>query len=186
MNTLELNKKEVGYLFIITAVVPMFAFIAGIYLSGSSHPSISNEQEQQTIAHTESIKQEVEPIHASPPSIIEHSVDSIGDDKAIIAQLDNSEIPEISYQYDVQAGVFSTISNAIHYQDYLISKGINTEIIAVQAIADTFLYRVVLGSYDSKSEAIQYILSTEQVQELKLDLYIKEINNKTHMTIASL
>ena len=184
MNTLELNKKEVGYLFLIMALFPMFAFTAGLYLSGNSSSDSSNEPVMKSIAQTESINQESQPIYASTPSIIKDPADSLDDESIINTQLDDSEISEISYQYDVQAGVFSKISNAIKYQDHLMSKGINTEIIADRALADSFLYRIVLATYDSKSEAIEYIISTEQIQQL--NLYIKETHNQIQETIASL
>ena len=87
-------------------------------------------------------------------------------------------------QYDIQAGVFSNISNAIQYQNRLIIKDIDAQIIAVPVSNDLFSYRVVLGTFESKTEALQYISLNKQFQ--KIEVYIKEIDNTALPKVASL
>ena len=186
MNTLELNKKEIGYIFMVTALFPVMTFTLGFSLAGDSRSNTNNEQSQQAISRNESIKPEIQSvIHVSPTSTNQHHTGSIHDDKSIdVTQQNKDDLLELKFQYEVQAGVFSNISNAKQYQNYLNGKGLSAEIVAKQILDNSFLYRIVLGSYDSKSEANRYVLSTKQL--LELELYIKEIDNKNRVTIASL
>lgn len=185
MNTLELNKKEIGYLFIITAIFPVMSLTLGFHLSDPPYSYNTIEQKKPVTTNTETSEVKIQEIYASPSSAIERNVELTQKTHTF----EDTQVVEIEVmlpriQYDIQAGVFSNISNAIQYQNRLIIKDIDAQIIAVPVSNDLFSYRVVLGTFESKTEALQYISLNKQFQ--KIEVYIKEIDNTALPKVASL
>ena len=175
MYKIKLNKMEIGCLFLASALIPVMSLILGLNMSGNLNSSRSIELEQPVITDSETLNSNIQ-AKSDTTTSNEMIVISTDNEKTIIdsPQYEAELLVSVS-QYEVQAGVFSDISNAILYQDHLISIGIYNQIIAEPVEDNKFMYRVVLGSFKSKPQAIKYIMSSEQYQNI--ELYIKNLLN---------
>ena len=174
MNTLLLSKKDTLSLLIASALLPTLCFIAGLYVANSFNTSNTTVQTTKTIPLTQHTPTNPEPANTVVLLEQPQNEKKISDEIEINDGLSEVIIPPLTTAYYVvQAGLFSNHQNAIQFQHGLLSKGIENHILASQE-EGRHLYRIILNSFKSQDDAIQF--QNNAKEKHNLDLYVTHIN----------
>jgi hypothetical protein len=161
MDKLLLNKTDFRFLLMASAVLPVLCFMAGFFLANNT----GNSYQAALTPTSTSLSLDVPEI--SQPT-------QISDDQSAVAQISIPlDVTHLSEQkpsdYMVQAGLFSSYENAKKFKDDLLDQDIESQIVHTEHNGK-LSYRLILDSFESKDEAVEFTAFAEK--SYKLDLYI--------------
>ncbi|MEE8058430.1 MAG: SPOR domain-containing protein [Pseudomonadales bacterium] len=185
MNTFKPSENDFRFLLAASAFLPILCFIAGLYTANSFDLSNIAALNTQSMPLTQNIPTKNNPVRAIAQAEQDRSVKPIFDGAYLsVKSGDEKMMPVTGSYYLVQAGVFSRRINAIQFQYKLHGKDIDAQIIETQK-KGRHIYRIILDTFISESEAIQFLKSVKEKHDV--ELYVVHISdNDRSKTIAAL
>ena len=175
MSSLKLTKKEVSGLLATSATLPILCFILGAYTanqwnSNANFKPINNLTSTEksevpqgltsTTGTTETLTSQTQSIPVSKPP-----------EKNQIAKIQSTELPFL-----VQAGSFSSYSNAVKFQNKLQNDGLSTKVINDEHHHQV-VYRLIVDEFRSQQEAEKFRDNIKKTYQW--DLYVAHREKET-------
>ncbi|WNO10259.1 SPOR domain-containing protein [Teredinibacter sp. KSP-S5-2] len=188
MESLTVNKNDLRVILILVAVIPLTCFITGFLMAQPfSQPVIISDGQNTVTSATKQqnapaieLEEELVAIQQTMPEnedvdiLSAELVSTAAEEKTQLAELtETTPVAENTHFYTVQAGVFSKVSNANKLVSRLNDKGINCEVIS-DRINDNLRFKVILGIFESKQDAIDYAKAMQTSHQV--DLYATELD----------
>ncbi|WP_428607546.1 SPOR domain-containing protein [Sedimenticola sp.] len=173
MDALNLTKKDFRYLLAASATLPVICFVAGLYVATqirSESMPLSPTNYIATVQTHEGVANQPAP----PPDPL-LSADADEQRTQATAMPDVAAKPDLQpNRFIVQAGLFSNRANAEHLLATLNQRQIQAHLLDRQE-AVLQVYRVILGSFDSREAAIQH--AKKMLTDHHIALYVAELSN---------
>ena len=170
---IELSKKDLRIALVTAAVAPVLCFSAGLFTAFAlNETSVPTKTEQTPIA-TNSISEQTTPSQVVLSTPNNHSLPA--------APIEVVTTDPKGY-YLIQAGVFSSFTNAKRYHQELTNNLINSEIIEGD---NQTIHRVILNKFISKEAATKALVNYQHKYPMKLYISFIPYLAKTE-TIAAI
>lgn len=156
MSSLKLTKKEVSGLLATSAVLPILCFVLGAYTANQWN---SNNASSDAINNNlTNIEQPKSPAKLAPTAEAIQTLSNIASTSPtsmISETIEATQIQNIELPFVVQAGSFSSYSNAVKFQNKLQEDGLNTRVINDEHNHQA-VYRLIVDEFRSQQEAEEF------------------------------
>jgi cell division septation protein DedD len=176
MEALNITKSDLKFLLVMSSIVPVLSFISGFYIAnGQPVPGVHSAYHATPLTQIEddnvstaglATEKNEKPLTMTDDNISSAKATTIGKIK----------LAPITKRYIVQAGLFSDIKNAKKLSNSLLQKELDIQIIDENDNGIP-VFRVIIGSFDSRESA--QVLLQDIEQRHSIELYLTAINSTT-------